>query len=193
MSDALRSLADAARAVTAAATDEDVLAIVAEAARDVIGARHGIARRGPNGAPPGPRLVAPLLARDGSSLGLIELWDKDSAFTSDDEAIVVQLAQMAANAIETLELLAREHAARVEAEENGRRLLLEKQRAEALQRVGSAIAGRLDLHEIVQLATGSGRELTPARFRAVFYNESPRPASPTCSTPSPGSIAAPSS
>src|SRR3954470_15302793 len=170
MGDPLRSLADAARAVTAAATDEDVLAIVAEAARDVIGARHGVARRGANGAPPGPRLVAPLIARDGSSLGLIELWDKDGAFTPSDEAIVIQLAQMAANAIETLELLAREHAARVEAEETGRRLLREKQRAEALQRVGSAIAGRLDLREIVQLATDAARELTPAAFGAFFYN-----------------------
>src|SRR3954470_9383041 len=170
MGDPLRSLADAARAVTAAATDEDVLAIVAEAARDVIGARHGVARRGANGAPPGPRLVAPLIARDGSSLGLIELWDKDTEFTLADEAIVIQLAQMAANAIETLELLAREHAARVDAEETGRRLLREKQRAEALQRVGSAIAGRLELHEIVQLATDSARELTPAAFGAFFYN-----------------------
>ena len=43
MSDPLRSLADAARAVTAAATDEDVLAIVVAAARDVIGARAGVA------------------------------------------------------------------------------------------------------------------------------------------------------
>jgi serine phosphatase RsbU (regulator of sigma subunit) len=170
MSDPLRSLADAARAVTAAATDEDVLAIVAAAARDVIGARHGVARRQTNGAPPGPRLVAPLIARDGSSLGLIELWDKDTEFTAADEAIVIQLAQMAANAIETIELLAREHAARVEAEETGRRLLREKQRAEALQRVGSAIAGRLDLQEIVQLATDSARELTPAQFGAFFYN-----------------------
>src|SRR4051794_32220891 len=170
MSDPLRSLADAARAVTAAATDEDVLAIVAEAARDVIGARHGVARRGPNGAPAGPRLVAPLVARDGSSLGLIELWDKDTAFTRDDEAIVAGLAQMAANAIETLALLKSEHAARVEAEETGRRLLREKQRAEALQRVGSAIAGRLELQEIVQLATDSARELTPAAFGAFFYN-----------------------
>ena len=136
----------------------------------MIGARHGVARRGANGAPPGPRLVAPLIARDGSSLGLIELWDKDRRFTPDDEAIVIQLAQMAANAIETLELLAREHAARVEAEETGRRLLLEKQRAEALQRVGSAIAGRLDLQEIVQLATDAARELTPAQFGAFFYN-----------------------
>ncbi len=170
MSDPLRSLADAARAVTAAATVDDVLQIVADAARDVIGARHGVARRGSDGAPPGPRLVAPLVARDGSSLGLIELWDKNGEFTADDEAIVIQLAQMAANAIETLELLKREHAARVEAEETGRRLLLEKQRAEALQRVGSAIAGRLELQEIVQLATDSARELTPASFGAFFYN-----------------------
>ena len=170
MSDPLRSLADAARAVTAAATDEDVLEIVAQAARDVIGARHGVARRGRNGAPTGPRLVAPLVARDGSSLGMIELWDKDGEFTPDDEAIVIQLAQMAANAIETLELLAREHAARVEAEETGRRLLREKQRAEALHRVGSAIAGRLELREIVQLATDAARELTPASFGAFFYN-----------------------
>jgi GAF domain-containing protein/anti-sigma regulatory factor (Ser/Thr protein kinase) len=166
----LRSLADAARAVTAAETDRDVLNIVAAAARDVIGARHGVARRGANGAPPGPRLVAPLMARDGSSLGLLELWDKDGEFTRNDEAIVVQLAQMAANAIETLELLQRERAARLEAEETGRRLLREKQRAEALQRVGQAIAGRLELHEIVQLATDAARELTPAAFGAFFYN-----------------------
>ena len=170
MSDPLRSLADAARAVTAAATDEDVLEIVAQAARDVIGARHGVARRGSNGAPSGPRLIAPLVARDGSSLGMIELWEKNGAFTADDEAIVIQLAQMAANAIETLELLRREHAARVEAEETGRRLLREKQRAEALHRVGSAIAGRLELREIVQLATDAARELTPAAFGAFFYN-----------------------
>src|SRR5918997_4891680 len=170
MSDPLRSLADAARAVTGAATDEDVLEIVAQAARDVIGARHGVARRGSNGAPTGPRLVAPLVARDGSSLGMIELWDKDGEFTADDRAIASQLAQMAANAIETLELLKREHAARVEAEETGRRLLREKQRAEALQTVGSAIAGRLDLHEIVQLATDAARALTPAAFGPFFYN-----------------------
>src|SRR5918998_2731811 len=58
----------------------------------------------------------------------------------------------------------------IEAEETGRRLLLEKQRAEALQKVGSAIAGRLELHEIVQLATDAARELTPAAFGAFFYN-----------------------
>ena len=142
MSDPLRSLADAARAVTAAATDEDVLEIVAQAARDVIGARHGVARRGSNGAPTGPRLVAPLVARDGSSLGHDRaLGQGRRVHAPTTRRSSIQLAQMAANAIETLELLAREHAARVEAEETGRRLLREKQRAEALHRVGSAIAG----------------------------------------------------
>ena len=171
--DALRSLAVAARAVTAAATVHDVLDIVADAARSVIGTSYGSARRGTEDEPPpGPRLAAPLLARDGSSLGLIELSDKldGSPFTDADEAILVQLAQMAANAIETLELLAREHAARVEAEETGRRLLHEKQRAEALQRVGSALTARLELREIVQMATDAARELTPASFGAFFYN-----------------------
>jgi serine phosphatase RsbU (regulator of sigma subunit)/anti-sigma regulatory factor (Ser/Thr protein kinase) len=171
--DALRSLAVAVRAVTAAATVEDVLEIAADAARSVIGTTYGSARRGPGDTPPpGPRLAAPLLARDGSSIGLIELSEKRDgmAFTAADEAILAQLAQMAANAIETLELLAREHAARVEAEETGRRLLREKQHAEALQRVGSALTARLELREIVQLATDAARELTPASFGAFFYN-----------------------
>ena len=172
--DALRSLAVAARAVTAAATVDDVLDIVADAARSVIGTSYGSARRGTEDAPPpGPRLAAPLLVRDGSSIGLIELSDKldGSAFTDADEAILVQLAQMAANAIETLELLAREHSARVEAEETGRRLLHEKQRAEALQRVGSALTARLELREIVQLATDAARELTPAEYGAFAYDD----------------------
>jgi serine phosphatase RsbU (regulator of sigma subunit)/anti-sigma regulatory factor (Ser/Thr protein kinase) len=172
--DALRSLAVAARAVTAAATVDDVLDIVADAARSVIGTSYGSVRRGTEDEPPpGPRLAAPLLARDGSSLGLIELSDKldGMPFSGADEAILVQLAQMAANAIEALELLAREHAARVEAEETGRRLLHEKQRAEALQRVGSALTARLELRQIVQLATDAARELTPAEYGAFAYDD----------------------
>ena len=172
--DALRSLAVAARAVTAAATVDDVLDIVADAARSVIGTSYGSVRRGiEDEPPPGPRLAAPLLARDGSSVGLIELSDKldGTPFSGADEAILVQLAQMAANAIEALELLAREHAARVEAEETGRRLLHEKQRAEALQRVGSALTARLELRQIVQLATDAARELTPAEYGAFAYDD----------------------
>jgi signal transduction histidine kinase len=46
-------------------------------------------------------LVAPLTGRQGPSLGVIQLSDKrDGEFTDDDEAILVQLAQMASIAIE---------------------------------------------------------------------------------------------
>ncbi len=70
--------------------------------------------------------------------------------------MLVQLAQMASTGIETIELLAREHAARL--------------RAEALQRVGAAITARLDLHAIVQVATDAATDLTRAQFGSFFYN-----------------------
>ncbi len=63
--------------------------------------------------------------------------------------MLVQLAQMASTGIETIELLALEHAARL--------------RAEALQRVGAAITARLDLHAI-QVATDAATDLTRAQF-----------------------------
>ena len=61
-------------------------------------------------------------------------------------------------------------------------LLREKARAEALHRVGQAIASRLDLGEIVQLATDAATELTGASFGAFFYNVIDPAASPTCCT-----------
>jgi signal transduction histidine kinase len=49
----------------------------------------------------GGMLAAPLNGRDGANLGVIYLADRnDGDFTSDDEAIIVQLAQMASIAIE---------------------------------------------------------------------------------------------
>jgi serine phosphatase RsbU (regulator of sigma subunit) len=49
-------------------------------------------------------------------------------------------------------------------------LVREKRRAEALHRVGQAIAARLDLHEIVQQATDEATSLIGAAFGAFFYN-----------------------
>jgi GAF domain-containing protein len=157
-SDALRALADAALAISAAGTVEDVLAIAGEAGRTILATRHGEATRGHRGAPEPGALTMPLIARDGSRLGTLRLAEKldGGAFGEADEAILVPLAQMAANAIETIELLAGEQAAR--------------EQAEALARVGSAITARLELQEIVQLATDAARELTPATFGAFFYN-----------------------
>ena len=49
----------------------------------------------------GGMLAAPLTGRDGTKLGVIYLSDRnDGDFTNDDEAILVQLAQMASSAIE---------------------------------------------------------------------------------------------
>ncbi|KYF74805.1 hypothetical protein BE11_49730 [Sorangium cellulosum] len=50
-------------------------------------------------------LAAPLVARDGSNIGLIQLSDKvEGEFTGDDESILMQLAQLASVAIENARL-----------------------------------------------------------------------------------------
>ena len=72
------------------------------------------------GHPPMPDyLAAPLVGRDGANLGLVQLSHKldDSPFTAEDEAILVQLAQMASSTVERLEAFDRERAARREAEQ----------------------------------------------------------------------------
>jgi serine phosphatase RsbU (regulator of sigma subunit)/putative methionine-R-sulfoxide reductase with GAF domain len=180
----LRALADSALELSAADTLDELLRLVTEAAREVIGCHQGVCTRLPDGwtnattyvslsekyaawrdydivpkgigvleyvvrenkplrltpeqlvthpewralrdapgHPPLPDyLAAPLLGRDGRNLGLVQLSDKtdETAFTAEDEAIVVQLAQMASSAVERLEALERERAARREAEEAAR-------------------------------------------------------------------------
>ncbi|MEX2659997.1 MAG: GAF domain-containing SpoIIE family protein phosphatase [Acidimicrobiales bacterium] len=71
------------------------------------------------GHPPLPDyLAAPLVARDGNNLGLIQLADKLDGlpFSAADEAILVQLAQMASAAIQNIEFVERERAGRSAAE-----------------------------------------------------------------------------
>ena len=75
------------------------------------------------GHPPMPDyLAAPLVGRDGANLGLVQLSHKldDSPFTAEDEAILVQLAQMASSTVERLEAFDRERAARRDAEQAAR-------------------------------------------------------------------------
>ena len=76
-------------------------------------------RDAPDHPPLPDYLAAPLIGRDGGNLGLIQLSHKldETPFTPEDEAIVVQLAQMASSAIERLEALERERAARLDAEQ----------------------------------------------------------------------------
>ncbi|NUQ78680.1 MAG: GAF domain-containing protein, partial [Polyangiaceae bacterium] len=62
-------------------------------------------------------LAAPLTGRDGGNLGLLQLSDKyEGDFTESDEAIAVQLAQMASVAVENAGLLQETEAARKTAE-----------------------------------------------------------------------------
>jgi len=71
------------------------------------------------GHPPLPDyLAAPLIGRDGANLGLVQLSDKvdQTPFSAEDEAILVQLAQMASSTIERLEAFEGERAARREAQ-----------------------------------------------------------------------------
>ncbi|MBD2206341.1 PAS domain S-box protein [Calothrix sp. FACHB-1219] len=62
-------------------------------------------------------LAVPLVGRDGQNIGLIQLSDKcEGEFTYNDEAILVQLAQMAAIAVENARLYAAEQRARAAAD-----------------------------------------------------------------------------
>jgi signal transduction histidine kinase len=62
---------------------------------------QGIGRQAETHPPMRGWLAAPLVGRDGRNLGLIQLSDRhDGEFTEEDEAILVQLAQMASAAIE---------------------------------------------------------------------------------------------
>ncbi|NJN17571.1 MAG: GAF domain-containing protein [Oscillochloris sp.] len=63
-------------------------------------------------------MAVPLIGRDGRNLGLIQLSaKKDGEFSSDDEALLVQLAQMAATALEQQQLYHEEQQARTAAEQ----------------------------------------------------------------------------
>ena len=70
------------------------------------GARPGHPSRGRRSQPPLRGLLAvPLFGRDGRVIGVIQLSDRiEGEFTADDEAILVQLAQMASVAIENARL-----------------------------------------------------------------------------------------
>jgi serine phosphatase RsbU (regulator of sigma subunit)/anti-sigma regulatory factor (Ser/Thr protein kinase) len=119
----LRGLADAALALNSTLSVDEMLALLGEQARAIVGADRAAVRMAVDG--PGRavreagRLVAPLIDRDEHTLGLIELVGKrDGEFTEDDESIVVQLAHMASVAIENARLYERERGIALELQSN---------------------------------------------------------------------------
>jgi Phosphoserine phosphatase RsbU, N-terminal domain len=115
-------LGDASLALDSADSLDEMLQLVAEHARELIGAEWCTARLLPVGddAPrltaiasdsgaAGPAdakgIAAPLTALDGHELGVIQLFDKqDGDFSDLDEAVLVQLAQLASAAVERVQL-----------------------------------------------------------------------------------------
>lgn len=74
-------------------------------------AAHGVAHVGAGHPALEGWLAAPLVGRTGRRLGLIQVADKVAGdFTDDDEVVLVQLAQLAAVAIENAERFQQEHA-----------------------------------------------------------------------------------
>jgi anti-sigma regulatory factor (Ser/Thr protein kinase) len=124
--DQLRGLAEAALAVNSALSEGEMLELVEERAREIVGAEQSsVTVEGtPGDRLPAPlrepaRLAAPLIARDGQPLGVIELSGKrDGEFTADDESILVQLAQMASVAIVNARLFERERGIAAELQSN---------------------------------------------------------------------------
>jgi PAS domain S-box-containing protein len=78
---------------------------------------RGFGKEANNHPPMRGWLAAPLVGRDGQNIGLIQLSDKyEGDFTETDEAVVVQLAQMASIAVENARLYEAEQQARQEAQ-----------------------------------------------------------------------------
>jgi len=108
----LQQLTEASLAINAATSVESILQIAADRAREIIRAGHAVAevRLGPtrtcratSGVPAGHpgTCTAPLPGRDRQPLGTLELSGRpDGAFTEEDEALLLQLAQMASIAIQ---------------------------------------------------------------------------------------------
>ena len=99
----------------------------------------------------------PIIAADRSVLGTFAVYHPRPGEPDEgDRAVLSTFVQTAAVAIER--------------HRDVTAILREKRSAEALQRVGQAIMARLDLSEVVQVATDAATDLTGAEFGAFFYN-----------------------
>jgi signal transduction histidine kinase len=101
-----RGVAEAAVAISAAPSVNDVLLIVNHHVRSLVPCRRTEIRLSSEPVAEGAAdLVVPLKDRSGNVMGAVRLWAQEpGAFLENDRAVVVQLAQMASIAIENTEL-----------------------------------------------------------------------------------------
>jgi serine phosphatase RsbU (regulator of sigma subunit)/anti-sigma regulatory factor (Ser/Thr protein kinase) len=119
----LRGLADAALAMNSTRSVDEMLILLGERARAIVGADRStvsMTRDAPRTTRRnGGRLIAPLIYRDEHALGVIELSGKrEGEFTEDDESILEQLAHMASVAIENARLYQHERGIALELQSN---------------------------------------------------------------------------
>ena len=108
-------------------------------------------------------LAAPLIGRDDQNIGLIQLSDRyEGEFTEDDEAILVQLAQMASIAIEKARLFEEVHHSREQLQALSQRLLeVQETERRSIARelhdeIGQVLTGlKLTLGMSAHVATGA--------------------------------------
>jgi PAS domain S-box-containing protein len=108
-------------------------------------------------------LAAPLIGRDDRNIGLIQLSDRhEGDFTPDDEAILVQLAQMASIAIEKTRLFEEVHRSREQLQALSQRLLeVQETERRSIARelhdeIGQVLTGlKLTLGMSAHVATGA--------------------------------------
>ncbi len=105
-SERLRQVAAASLTINSATTPTSVVGVVRAEARRIIGANHSdVSLQTGNDPPPNGALTVPLIGRGGRPLGHIHLTGKATGqFTEDDEAILTQLAHMAAVAFDNARL-----------------------------------------------------------------------------------------
>jgi K+-sensing histidine kinase KdpD len=107
-------------------------------------------------------LAAPLVSRSGENIGLIQLSDKyEGDFTDEDEAILVQLAQLAAVAIENARFQHATEQARQVAEQEARR-------TSQLQQVTAALGGTLSAQDVADVAISSVMDVLGASATVVY-------------------------
>ncbi|MBQ5941154.1 PAS domain-containing sensor histidine kinase [Massilia sp. AB1] len=106
----LAKVARASQNLHAALSSEDIADTLALEVRDILGVRHAEVKLGAEDAAVDferSRLSVPLVSRKGGRIGLIHASDKiEGEFSDEDEAILVQLAAIAANGFENARLYA---------------------------------------------------------------------------------------
>lgn len=120
--------------------------------RDQVLAHPGWAEEPPGPRPAAPRrgwLAAPLVGSDGRNLGILQLVDRvDGDFTETDEALVVQLSQLASIAVEKAQL----------ADERDR----QADQLQGLAEAAVAISSPLEMQEVLDRITRVAADLIGA-------------------------------